>query len=1154
MVTLAEHEDKWREYLRSEQCPPVLGLVPLEEAERAAIRMAVAAQLAPKFGTFKFDELLRLIEQYPATLATWLAREAGEAYYEGEFWQRFEELIGVTVPHLRRSELARDFRYACGLTMRNFTAAPDKGAFIYVETFLHQAGLPFSHVAHFAFYIRRIERSSGLPAPDDPNSGRELAERLFEVIPHSLVMLRRALRGAAGALICEVALKVIFAGEYGSVNQHLGDELSRQFTSTQTGSLRRSARAPFLRLAADLCALELVGPRQDATIIGARGLCWIVDGRRQPVASFDEFVFPLSDEESVSVELQGLRDGGTLSRAFPLQPQGIRPPCLLFDAETRLPARLPAKGSIAVRAGRYWALHCANHEFSEALERIHWTDAKRALSLIEVRPRSATVLRDEHGTATCEIAAEAAPYFAPVGRRLLTDDGELLHYGWEHLPAIWLPDAATADWTLHLVVSGPSTEIRLTPDLATTAGLLTACHQPDTNPITALPAGLHELTLTLKQRGRVQLAQSFLLWMGLMSADSERFVTSAWPENLLADECVGFDLTAPELRHAGDQQRAHRLVFEIDSTVRRFQWCRPGTFLESFERVPGVTIRPQAESFGAAFSAGTDSARWLRVWRTGTEPAEVLVNGDVLQAFGGEDGRPFVDLSLAHLALLHPQGGTISLRHHSLEVTLARFTRPLAVTTAKNTTTAEARRLDISVGDPVQHARVHFHELLSGRMAESAPVALTDGGTFTPTLEGLPSITVECHKAATGTRLVWSVPRGGWPEGVWVCELELRRAQDTDWQPLATSKGERLPLRAEAEPEITPEGFRARVLWMNVCPHVAVGRLIEDGSELEPALALDLLNELLEWRQRRYHPEVAKYFEWVESLCSWLCRRMGAIINRADDGPALRLLHLASGAAGRRFFIDVPGLIALPASLYQQLVGEAPLIQALARCGRLAASETLISTVASGQADIDLLTLSNFSNFKDLAMRTNAIGPGDEFRAFKFADYWKQTIGTVDATRRDAEWAPNLPALSRTHARWAVTQLSAAYESVAADSKMGGVNALLQTAPSLRRWLQANIPGLPLGAWSAPWIDVSAENNLVPGAAQFASLLALAARAAASGRISFSSVLVWLDEQTRDPDRTRVALTALLELAPELFGFSLIFWEMIFRTLPSTNG
>jgi hypothetical protein len=1143
-------EARWAEFLRSDKCPPVLGLAPLEESERTTIRDAVAAQLNTRYAISRFDALLAILKEYPASLATWLAREAGEAYDDGEFWSQFERLLGVSVPTLRRSELAHEFRFACGLSMRNFTAPAEKGAFIYVETFLHQAGLPVCQIPHFARFVRQVERTSGLPAPDDPGAGKELSDRLVEVVHPALVTLRRALRGVAGALTCEVALQVIFSGDYAGVNPHLREELARQFSTAHPDSVRRSPRAPFLRLSADLCALELVGPRQDPSVIGAGGLRWMVNGRRQPVASFDEFVHPLGDEESVSVELQGLRDGQTLSRAFALRLEGRRPPCLLFDAGTRLPPRVSGEGPIAVRAGSYWFLHRASHDFVDATERIVWSDGERALSLVALKPGTPITLRDDRGVIVCEIGADAAPCFIPVGRRVISDDGDVLHYGWSKLPTIWLSNAAENDWTLTVASDGEADEIRLAPDSGNTAGTLTACRPLEVNPLAALRPGLREVTLTLNRRGRPQLRQAFLIWMGLTAVDSDHFVTDTWPENLMASECLGFKLAAPDIRHAEDQNRAHRLAFHINGTTRIFQWCRPGTFLESFTRKAGTSIQPCPEAFGTTFSAGSDSTQWLRIWRTGTDFAEVRINGVVLQIFGGEAGRPFVDVSLASLALLYPQGGTLTLRHCDFESPLARFSRPLSVTAATTGTTAEARRLNLIVGDQVELARIQFQELLGGRTASTDPVEVTLGGSMTLTVEGLPAVTLECLPVPNGVRLIWSVPRGDWPSGIWICELELRRAQDTEWQPLSTTLGERLPLRVEGSPEPPPEGFRARALWSNISPQIQVGRLVEDGAELNPDDALGLLNELLPWREQSYHSAVAKYFEWVDGLSSWLCRRMSTVIHRDDESPALRLLHLASGARGRRFFVDVPSLLALPAHLYQQIGGEEPLIQSLALCGRLVASETVVSSFVAGQVDLDFGTLAKFSNFNTLAANTSDIAIGDEFADFNFASFWQQTMGPLDAERRDADWASHMPGLSRIHALWAVERLDAAYEAQANNPRMGAVNGLLQTAGAFRTWLQGNVLGLPPGAWNSPWLEVAAGNALVPAAAKFASLLALAARAGAAGRFDFSTALIWLDQQAGDPDRTREAISTLVDLAPELFGFHLVFWELIFRTHP----
>ena len=105
--TLAVHDVRWADFLSTKHCPPVLGLAPLEETERQVIRDGVAERLAKQPAVGRYDGLLLLLDKYPAAMATWLAREAGEAYDDGEFWPRFEHLLGVTIPPLRRSELER---------------------------------------------------------------------------------------------------------------------------------------------------------------------------------------------------------------------------------------------------------------------------------------------------------------------------------------------------------------------------------------------------------------------------------------------------------------------------------------------------------------------------------------------------------------------------------------------------------------------------------------------------------------------------------------------------------------------------------------------------------------------------------------------------------------------------------------------------------------------------------------------------------------------------------------------------------------------------------------------------------------------------------------------------------------------------------------
>ena len=46
----------------------------------------------------RWRTLFGLLHEFPACLAVWLARKAGEAYEAGAFWEKFGTLIGVTIP------------------------------------------------------------------------------------------------------------------------------------------------------------------------------------------------------------------------------------------------------------------------------------------------------------------------------------------------------------------------------------------------------------------------------------------------------------------------------------------------------------------------------------------------------------------------------------------------------------------------------------------------------------------------------------------------------------------------------------------------------------------------------------------------------------------------------------------------------------------------------------------------------------------------------------------------------------------------------------------------------------------------------------------------------------------------------------------------
>jgi hypothetical protein len=226
----------------------------------------------------------------------WLARKAGEAYEAGAFWDKFGELVGTQIPMYQRDELAQRFRRACRKTMTAWLPPEDLGGHNIVAEFLYQAGMPLDRCGQFAQHVRKVERSFGLPDIDAPDAGEQLRETVLESLQTIPVpTLKRALRGPAGPRICEVALSVVMKGDFAGINPRLGQELERVFEHAERGTLRRSMHQPFIRLGHDLGSLEVVGPRQDASLLTSGGLTWVIDGRRVPTPRNEEFVDKVTD-------------------------------------------------------------------------------------------------------------------------------------------------------------------------------------------------------------------------------------------------------------------------------------------------------------------------------------------------------------------------------------------------------------------------------------------------------------------------------------------------------------------------------------------------------------------------------------------------------------------------------------------------------------------------------------------------------------------------------------------------------------------------------------------------------------------------------------------------------------------------------------------
>jgi hypothetical protein len=1157
LKTLPEIDQKWRAYLSDDSCPPVLGLAPLSEEESHLIGQLVAAELN-QHSRLRSARLFSLLEKFPACMAVWLSRKAGEAYEAGAFWDKFFELIGVTLPIYDREPFGRRFQLACSDTMSCWLPPKEMGSQRNVAEFLYQAGLPLERCARFAEHFRKVERIYGLPDENAPDAGDQLRDWMLDTLQSVPVpTLRTALRGPAGARICEVALLVVVNREFEGINPRLGQELDRAFEHAERGTLRRSTHQPYLRLGDDLGSVEIVGPRQDASVVGVSGLTWLLNGRRFSTMRNEELVEKVTDETRVTIEPLGLIGGAASPRNFTLRLDDRTQPFILFDERTRRERRVAG----FTQPGSYWLLHRSSDSLSGAEQRYDWPDGERSLSFFTVRPGTVTEL-EGYPRGLWRFIPKVVPFFEVSGGLRSSSDQGLISFGWSELPVIWMPveygkNEVFAQWHVSAGGCGPDRKLAITATSEEVGGMVKCLIQADEF-LATLPPAMYRLTLTLHRSGRIrnEASSEYWLWQGLRMVDSRGFHLSGFPGNLVHDDSAGFGFNANAILHRRDQNHLHELSFEVSGLRCVFKWPQPGIYVDVLDRRPGQRTISRAGELGEVFSVAPDSTRWLRLWLTGETGWEILVGGKAWQSAVGEDRRDFFEFSLASLAITFPDGGDILLKSSVHDLLIARFTSPLKPVDLEMKSDGFRRGFKFQFAEPVKYFRPTAWDLSSGVKKTFEPqLEPQDANSFS--MEGFPCI--ECTSESEPTTVssvdrhfvtVW-VPTREWPIGLWLIELEVRRNEGAEWQAVLVNGREFAPVAIDA----TADGasFRSSLLKASLRTSTDDIDLSLDATGHQDLH--ELLVDLMTLRKREYASLARREIRWLKDALRTLSKIAGRML-RQQGGETLQtaLLNMACQDPQHSGFVYLPELLALPACDYSELPYGDPLNDALRRCGRLAGSDSIAALVADDPDFLDFSVLTYFSNLAVVAAHDPASDGQPDFQCFALERFFKDVVREIDINRLATEWSGS-SALGSDHRLWAFSELVNRYEQSTDDGKIAAANTLMNLAPHFRSWLQSRLQGaalLPVSAWKAPWLRfvVSQEIDFLEKVPYFASLFALAARASAAGILPIDETLRWLEKKVERRYMAEEGIAALVGLAPELFGHQLLFWELMIRTAP----
>ncbi len=117
----------WAERLKQEDCPPLLGLAPLPTHDVQEVADYLSGLFSERPASYRFELLVDLVGRFPAIMALWLARKAGEAYEYGAFWKQFSEAIAFDIPVNKREVLTLAFQIACRRVLPEHIGPPGTG-------------------------------------------------------------------------------------------------------------------------------------------------------------------------------------------------------------------------------------------------------------------------------------------------------------------------------------------------------------------------------------------------------------------------------------------------------------------------------------------------------------------------------------------------------------------------------------------------------------------------------------------------------------------------------------------------------------------------------------------------------------------------------------------------------------------------------------------------------------------------------------------------------------------------------------------------------------------------------------------------------------------------------------------------------------------
>lgn len=1164
----------------------VLGLLPVDSGEQKSI-----LELVKTLSKGSIDLLERLLQNHPAATCYAMALALSENTTTANFYDALEDGLGVKFPPNRRAGLSVAFDEACrtlGLAMPMAKSGAEVGD-KHLRPFIFQAGILHYWVEDLAKGVVDYLETNPCPDPEDDQQ----VEKFTRFLPEKLIAgsrVRRTVESEVGPMVCRAILIAFSTRDFDQLPPHLREPMKE--ARQKTGG--ESIRSPYLRYNSDDGSMEVVLPKQSSRLVDYRS-CWVLGANTY--SAMIERTLAVSDLTGPRCELllQGLRN------RFQDQPYSVKlsldeaDPFFIFRASDGRRKPVGLGSVIELPLGDYHVVlpvDLQTNDEDSFLKRGGHKAGK--VELFPGRADFEIFLSDKKVVIRPELGSDLL-LRDDAGNKMQSLEGAVIHYGDSIEMDAYTPKGAPGDseemeFRIESVENPGVQAKTLSRKMASSRGAY------DFYDVTGdllrpflkdLTAGIHEVQVTAEGPAR-KFSRKFFYWKGYRRTTKNfGFNCDEPPRNFDQDLSSGVLKTAKGLQICADHA-APEVVIGIKNPKKTFTLAKPGIWLRLRD--------PQLQD-----SRPIPLGKSIEV--NGNEQL-ILESGDTLpwQIYCESDQRaelkPGQAKQVLNLGALLSQFGdslTLQARHASdQKVTLLSFSkanlaRQLVVrgpgggnsseklnSGAAQTGSGEAAP---AVRSPYQasfllgRAQIHQLEVITSNFAE---VKGEDTTQHIEVAEG--EFPIKVGGSELG-KIVLKIEGSDWlvsveadpsvlDPGVYLIDFRSRKEGQRFWQNLKVADKHGLSesrLVICTMPECAEDdslwGRTLQAAFANPAQQFVMGTATVSCSPKEIERVLKRLQEALLFK---YASPVWRSVQWLEAALVRTCQQFYA----AADGPTARVfagVAVAGLAQKARDSLSIyttlvfggqPLVIASTGANYSLGDSDSQAGRTLGEIGKLGSEKSLkdyaFNNFGKGCAYAELLGC--FNNF-NLVSR----GKDPEFRDFKWQDYFKKlATESQEIDMRQAEVTVDL-LLTPEHFWAAVTVLNRRFrplESARNSNETGEALAHLnREIQACCNQLDVVSPTVKESAGIPNFLSLTipiniAESELVQGVSDILLTVTGLARLNANGLIErevyLNSLGKLISEDGNLAHRTS-RLCLLLSLAPELFAFYMLLWEVTLK-------